>query len=467
MFKGLNKAIQGERNENVLNQMVYQYLNQNDIVWYNNNQASTYIERGYRGNANVFSIVRKIGDKKKIAPLQVYIEKSSKAFISKYKEYKYSGNAENHTYSKAMRSKALEFADDNELAKLLKNPNPNQTWAEFSDDCAGYFDTCGEFFIYGVGPGEDSKNFGKFTELYVMPAHLVTIVTGDVMNPIKGYKLRLGDQIKEIPSYAVCHMKTFNPEWDMSGSQLRGQSPLMAGLKHLKKNDIGLFASSKLIENRGAETIVSPNHADPKLWLNGDQVEQTQQKINEKVNGTANSGKTVVSGMPLQVAHLGFSPQALQIIESMGDDATTLCSLWGIDPILIGRGNGTYSNQEAARKAMVSDIVIPYLNNFEQKLMQWLVPAYSKADNKNYVLDFDTSVYPELQADLKLIKEVYLDSEILTTNEKRLMVNFDEIDAPENKVILVNAGKIPLSDATQPMEDDGEFKDAFGDYSGN
>jgi hypothetical protein len=171
--------------------------------------------------------------------------------------------------------------------------------------------------------------------------------------------------------------------------------------------------------------------------------------------------------MPLQVAHLGFSPQALQIIESMGDDATTLCSLWGIDPILIGRGNGTYSNQEAARKALVSDIVIPYLNNFEQKLMQWLVPAYSKADNKNYILDFDTTVYPELQADLKLIKEVYLDSEILTTNEKRLMVNFDEMDMPENNVILVNAGKIPLSDATQPMTDDGEFKDAFGDYSGN
>jgi hypothetical protein len=47
------------------------------------------------------------------------------------------------------------------------------------------------------------------------------------------------------------------------------------------------------------------------------------------------------------------------------------------------------------------------------------------------------------------------------------MVNFDEMDNPENNVILVNAGRIPLSDATQPMTDDGELKDAFGDYSGN
>jgi HK97 family phage portal protein len=466
MFKGLSKAILGNQriDNNILNQMVFQYLNSNDIVWYNNNQATVFVERGYRHNANVYAIVRKIGEKKKVAPLLVYKEKGSKTLTTKYKEYKYSGNSENHTRSIALRSKALEFAEENELAKLLRHPNPNQTWAEFSDDCAGFYDTCGEFFIYGVGPGEDSKNYGKFTELYAMPSHLVTIVTGDYMNPVKAYKLRIGDQIKEIPAASVCHMKSFNPDWNMQGSQLRGQSPLLAGLKYLKRNDIGIFASSKLLENRGAETIVSPNHADPKLWLNPTQVEQTQQTLDEKANGAGNRGRTVVSGMPLQATQLGLSPQALQIIESMNDDVTTLCSLWGLDPILLGRGTGTYANQEQARKSLVTDIVIPYLNNFEQKLMQWLVPAYSKADGVQYILDFDTSVYPELQSDLKLIKEVYLDSQILSTDEKRLMVNFDELGTDEAKVILVDAGKIPLADAAMSMPDDGELKDAFGDY---
>lgn len=467
MFRGLSKALSVNRglDTNILNQIAYQYFTNNDIIWYDNNQATIFVNQGYRHNANVYAIVRKISDKNKIAPLLVYTEKSSKHLTTKYKQYKYSGKSESHTQSIAMRSKALEFAEGNELSYLLNNPNPHQTWTEFMDDVCGFYYTCGEVFIYGVGPGEDSKNYGKYTELYAMPSHLVTIVAGDIMNPVKGYKLRIGDVTKEIDAKDVCHIKMFNPNWTVTGDQLRGQSPLLAGLKYLKRNDIGIFASSKLLDNRGAETIVSPNHADPKLWLNPSQVEQTEQKINEKVNGAANRGKTVVSGMPLQATQLGLSPQALQIIESMNDDVTTLCSLWGIDPILLGRGTGTYSNQEQARKALVTDITIPFLNLLEQKLMNWLVPAYSAADKVNYVIDFDTTVYPELQSDMKLIKEVYLDSDVLTTDEKRLMIHFDETATPEAQVILVNAGKIPLSDAAMPMQDEAELKDAFGDYS--
>lgn len=466
MFKGLSKVLGiSNHGNNILNQIAYQYFTNNDIVWYDNAQADVFINRGYRHNATVYSIIRKIGDKNKISPLLVYTEKpKSKQLVTKYKQFKYSGKSDTHTQSIPMRSKALEFAEDNDLAKLLKNPNPYQTWSEFMDDCSGFYNSCGEVFIYGVGPGEDSKNFGKYTELYAMPSHLVTLVAGDVFNPVKGYKLRIGDVTKEIPASDVCHIKMFNPNWTITGDQLRGQSPLLAGLKYLKRNDVGLFASSKLLDNRGAETIVSPNHPDSKYWLNPDQVTATEQKIAEKVNGASNRGKTVVSGMPLQAVQLGLSPQALQILESMNDDVTTLCSLWGIDPILLGRGTGTYSNQEQARKALVTDITIPFLNMFEQKLMQWLVPAYSKADKVDYIIDFDTTVYPELQSDMELIKKVYLDSEVLTTDEKRLMINFDERGTPDADVILVSAGKVPLSDAASEMPDDGNAKDIFGDY---
>lgn len=466
MFKGLSKIIGNfpTVENNILSQIAYQYFTNNDIVWYDNAQAEVFVNRGYRGNANVYAIVRKIGDKNKIAPLLVYTEKSGKNLTTKYKKFKYSGNSDTHTQSIAMRSKALEFAEDTDLGKLLQNPNPHQTWSEFMDDVSGFYNTCGEAFIYGVGPGEDSKNFGKYTELYAMPSHLVTIVAGDIMNPVKGYKLRIGDVTKEIPEKDVCHIKMFNPYWTVTGDQLRGQSPLLAGLKHLKRNDVGLYSSSKLLENRGAETIVSPNHPDSKYWLNPTQVTATEQALGEKINGPANKGKTVVSGMPLQAIQLGLSPQALQIIESMNDDVTTLCSLWGIDPILLGRGTGTYSNQEQARKALVTDITIPFLNMIEQKLMQWLVPAYSKSDKKDYIIDFDTTVYPELQSDMKLIKEVYLDSQVLTIDEKRVMINFDERGTPDADVILVDAGKVPLADAASSMPDDGEAKDLFGDY---
>jgi len=464
MFEGLKRAFIGKaetQGENRLSEMVYQYLNNSDIIWYNNQQGEIYINQGYRSNATVYSIIRKLGDKKKIAPPLVYVEKNANQ-RAKYKEFKYSGNAEHHTKSLTIRSKALDLNENNDLYKLLANPNPNQAWTEFAEECAGFYDTCGEVFIYGVGPGEDSKNYGRYTQLYAMPSHLVTIVTGDINNPVKGYKLLLGNQTLMIDAKDICHMKMWNPLWDLNGTQLRGQSPLMAGLRYLKKNDVGVYSSVKLLENRGAETIVSPNHPDSKYWLNPTQVTAAEEAIQSKVNGAVNKGKVVVSAMPLQATQLGLSPQALQIIESMDDDVTVLCSLWGLDPILLGRGAGTYTNAPDARKALVTDIVIPYLNNFEQKLMNWLVPAYNKSDNTKYVIDFDTTVYSELQPDLKLMRDVY-GSPSLTEDERRAIFSYDELGGEEGKAILVDQGKIQLSDILNPM-DEPAGKDLFNDY---
>lgn len=464
MFKGLKQLIQSKaepESRNLLNEMVFQYLNNSDIVWYNNQQSQIFINQGYRQNATVYSIIRKLGDKKKIAAPLVFTEKNRTSKF-KYKEYKYSGDPQKHSQSITMRSKALEFAEDSDLAKLLANPNPNQTWTEFSESVAGFYDTCGEVFIYGVGPGEDSKNYGKYTELYAMPSHLVTLVTGDITNPVKGYKILLGNQTIEIPFKDVLHMKMWNPFWDLNGNQLRGQSPLMAGLKYLKRNDAGIYASVKLLENRGAETIVSPNHPDSKYWLNPTQVTATEDAIASKVNGSVNRGKTVVSAMPLQATQLGLSPQALQIIESMSDDVTTLCAIWGLDPILLGRGTGTYSNQEMARKALIVDIVIPYLNNLEQNLMNWLCPAYDKSDGVKYVIDFDTTVYSELQPDLKLMKEIY-GAPSISEDERRAIFNYDELGGEIGAAILVDQGKLTIQDIIS-TQDDEALKDNFGDY---
>jgi hypothetical protein len=147
----------------------------------------------------------------------------------------------------------------------------------------------------------------------------------------------------------------------------------------------------------------------------------------------------------------------------MNDDVTTLCALWGLDPILLGRGTGTNSNQEMARKALIVDIIIPYLNNLEQNLMNWLCPAYDKSDGVKYIIDFDTTVYSELQPDLKLMKEIY-GMPSLTEDERRPLFNFDELGGELGAAILVDQGKITLQDVIMP-NDDAALKDPFGDYN--
>lgn len=461
MFEGLKKAItqvQPEKN-NLLNQIVYPYLNDNLVVWYNNFEAETFINKGYRGNATVYSIVRKIGDKEKIAPLQVFKEKN-RLQAQKYKSFKQS--IDHQAASKVIKTKALELAEDNDLAKLLKYPNPYQSQTEFFEAASGFYRTTGEFFIYGVGPGDDSKNFGKYTELYVLPSHLVEIVQGSTLDPVKGYKLKIGNQSLTIDAKDVLHMKMWNPLWDIQGSQLRGQSPLLAGLKYLTKNDSALFAATKAMQNEGAKGIVSPNHPDPKLWLTPTQVEATEAAMDSKLNGSDNQHKVAVSGMPLQYTQIGLSPVALAIIESMANDEQKLCGCWGISPLLFSPV-ANYANLKEAQKAMVTDVVIPYLNNLETALNRWLCPAFSQADGVTYTVDFDTSVYPELQMDLQVLKTVYGDAWQVSGNEYRNLLNLDE--DPKYDVNLVQSGLTPLDMVMNPPEPENQ-NDELGDYSG-
>lgn len=466
MFNRLFKADKPTQEENnLLSQIVFPYLNNNLVVWFDSDNSQFFVDKGYRSNATVYSIVRLIGDKKSIAPLQVYEQTNDKNATNKYKAYKYSGKPEQHAVSNVMRSKSLKYSDDNDLAKLLKYPNSYQCQSEFFKSLWGFYDLCGEAFIYGVGPGSDSKDYRKYSSLHVMPSHLVTIVQGDWKTPVAGYKLKIGDQTITIPAEDVLHIKTWNPNWTIAGNQLRGQSPLLAGLKYLTSSDSGVTAKTKAQQNEGAKGIVSPNHSDPKLWLNPTQVEATKEALDKKVNGNDNLHKVVVSGMPLQYNQIGLSPQAMQIIDSLKYDDEKLCNLWKLDPILLGLGTDTYSNKAAAEKTLVTNICIPDLNELEQKLMQWLVPPFNKSAGKVYVLDFDTTVYPELQPDTKMLKEVYGDSYQVTPNEFRAMLNLEASTEQGMDSNWVPSGLIQMSDLIS-SEEDQVLNDDFNDFTG-
>ena len=63
-----------ESNVNLLNQILYgQFTASTLVVWYDSNQQ-TFIDKGYKGNALVYSIIRKISEKGKQCPTYVYKE---------------------------------------------------------------------------------------------------------------------------------------------------------------------------------------------------------------------------------------------------------------------------------------------------------------------------------------------------------------------------------------------------------
>lgn len=424
---------------NLLNQILYgQFTASTLVVWYDSNQQ-TFIDQGYKGNALVYSIIRKIAEKGKQCPTYVYKETEAS---KKYKGSKYSTKDLNRTQANAMRKKELEdvtYLDP--VAQLIKHPNPMQTWSEFLDNMLTWYNTSGEVFVYGFTPSEGA-NKGKVQEMYCMPSNYVEIVAGSLFEPVRGYKLIIGDQNIEIPASQVLHIKNTNLTWDLNGAQLRGMPPLLAGLKTLQANNEATFAKQQTFQNGGAKGIISPNITNPEFWPSPDQRAKMDERIDERINGSKNINKIVASSIPLRYDAIGLSPVAMDIINSQNMDLQTLCGLWGVNPVLFS-SNATFANLEHAQKALVTDVLMPQLQMIEEKFTEWLAKGYGK----EYVIDFDISSYSELQPDVQVILDTYGKSPYFTGNEVRSLLNWHASLDPAMDVHWIPSNVLPSEEA--------------------
>jgi len=409
------------------------------VLWYNFN-AEDFITNGYTSNADIYSIIKKIIDKANVATPYVYVDKegvkSKKYLTTKYFRDTSVGAAKHRLEVR----KALDFADNNlDLVKLLKNPNEKQTWREFITLVRVFYFVQGEAFIYREAGDDDCA-----LSLQVIPAQqLVPFIengqlVGWRMSLLNGqYRDFIGDDMK-----AIMHMKMPNPLYDNKYNQFRGLSPLIAGLKYLKLDDTAIESWVKSVENEGAKGLISPNHANPELWLTPEQVDKTQAAVEAKIHGIDNKNKIVVSAMPLQYTQIGLSPDALNIINGIQHAGYKLCDLWGV-PATLFDPNPTYQNMKTASERFVKEVILPYLSLEEDKLNSWFVEPFKIRDNKNYVIDYDLSSYDELRLSIDET-EAYLKTH--TINEVRVMLGSDELEEEYANQVFIQQGMIPLSD---------------------
>jgi HK97 family phage portal protein len=435
---------------NLLDRALIGFQMNNLVVLYDN-KVDTYVKKGYQGNAMVYSIIQKLSEKRKEATLNV-MRKTGNSSKSRYKALKKSANIENIAKSRLYQAKEFEFVSESDpFFKIIKKPNPKQSSSQFIEDISKWWDIAGEFFIYGFRP-ENGLNRGKITEMYVLPSNLVELIQGDIMTPIRGYKLMIGDQSIVFPPEDILHVKSFNPEWNINGIQERGQPPLMAGSNLLQKNNAGIQSAMRNNENDGAKGVLSPDGRMGSEVLTSPQLGDLKQKIEDKVNGLQNKAKVVPSGLPMQYTAIGLSPVALDLIKGLEYDDEKLCGLWGVNPVMF-KPTATQANLEIAQKALVTDCCLPFLNMVEQELTEWLTKEWGA----QYVLDFDTQSYAELQPDMKMILDSLGKSHLFTGNEIRPLLGFDQSEDPAMSIHWIPINLVPASEA-MANPDFGDFE---------
>jgi len=365
------------------------------VTWQGADQRS-FVDDGYVANDIVYSIIKLITDKAKIAPFHVYKVVDEKA-AKKYKSLAAQKDI-NLKELEQLHKKAYElYTGDQRLNELLKYPNEEDCWSDLVEQWCGFKLITGNSFIYGKLI-EAGNNQGKPYELFALPSQYMAIIANiNVFPPTRaGYQLYYG-QMWSFDTKEILHDKYFNPQWGVTGGQLYGQSPLRAAAKNLTRSNEAKTAAVASFQNGGPAGVLFMNDEryDP---TSGQQQAQALKKAVSEKGGSLNYNSIAVSGYKVDWKQIGLSPVELNIIESEKWDLKALCNIYGVPSQLLNDSDSkTYNNQKEGEKALTLRCAIPLLNALTENLNRKLHTDWGYKGTNLYV-DYDISVYGELEA---------------------------------------------------------------------
>lgn len=348
--------------------------------------------------------------------------------------------------SYSLRSKAITQVEEpaDPLFKLLKNPNPYQTWAELAFEISVYW-TFGNGLLLG-NRLESGANAGQVRELYSLP----TAYFSGKNAGIAGYQSYVDvNGSLEIPGENVLHLRRINPDAENQNQRLWGMAKFTPARRLLAKSNSALDAEAEAMNNRGGRTILFPKYHEGQEISPNAGVRDATTALRRKLSQAGTNG---VAGFDVEIGALeiGMSPVDLNIIKSTEVTKEDYCALQDVNVISVfsSMTGSTFANKKEADKGSIRMGVLPDLNLFGQKLNQFILPAYNQARKYNRYIEHNTDVYPELQEDKKERME-WLEKMGSSINERREANGYSRVEMPEADLPLVPPGFTPITDFSQ------------------
>ena len=434
------------------------------IVTWQGADAQGFVNDGYVSNDIVYSIVNLIANKAKIAPFHVYkiIDQQAasqyKAAIQNPEQVKSWKELEN------LKKKAYELYDgDARLNELLKFPNEEDTWSDLVEQWCAFKLVTGNTFVYGKII-EAGANKGKPLSLYVLPAQYRAIIANvEVFPPMRaGYQLYYG-KLWSFTTEEILHDKYFNPQWNITGNQLYGQSPLKAASRTVTRSNEAKTAAVSAFQNGGPAGVLFMNDDRFDPTSGAEQAQALKKSVSEKA-GSQNYNSIAVSGYKVDWKDIGLSPVELGILESEKWDMVSLCNIYGVPSQLLNdAANKTYNNQQEGEKALTLRCAIPLLISLRDNLNRKLQTDWGYK-GENICVEFDTSIYKELEAN-KVEQVDWLDKAWWLTPKQKYeqmgleipdyinMEDLEKIYLPSNIAPMDDFAPMPIPDATSKVQD--------------
>lgn len=412
--------------------------------------ARASIEKGYADNTAVYSIINFSAEKFGSIPRYLYDAR---------KKDKDNYNA-----------RITEGPQYEALLKLLSNPNPEMTQAEFYEMIDIFYDSCGEAIIW-LNRGDVAQKYikpvldpmgvevmpGQFVdrtpleikqmpvlEMWVLPPGWVGVIPdpANIFSPA-GYWLDTGGKKLPLSKDDIIHWKRPNPVYDPTTlSHLRGLNPLKVGRRTLQENIDATAAMDRMFKNDGSKgALVNEN---PR-W---DTMDETQrQQIIDTIDSRVNNHEIKGS-----VATLGGKWQYLDFVKRSVDEALLdgkkftwqeICFLLKT-PYELFDGKTAYNNKLEAQRGWVSNTIWPKCNKLDEKLTKALALPFGLIGK--IVICSDINQLPEMQKDIAALITALGQAWYMSPNAKLNLLGQEPSPNPLFNEAWVPDGIRPISE---------------------
>jgi HK97 family phage portal protein len=376
---------------------------QDGIIYMIGNTPKNYLKQGYMKNPNLFAVINKI---------------TGSASRVRFK-----------LFDTSDREFPVEI-HDHPVIDLLNHPNPLFSAKEFLEAALAYKLVTGESFIakQRVPLG---ANKGRVQWLLPLPPQDVEIIQdADTGVPV-AYKYFDGKFKVTFPAEDIIYMRYFNPE-----GGIRGLSPLCAGREVLAHSNDILRSNRKLTTNMGASGIIQLGDAESEY--SEEQVELASKKFDNKYAGPDNYGKLMFLGTKVNYVPIGLKADDLGLHEASKMTMRDICNIYGVSSQLLNDpDNRTYNNVQDARRALVTEVVIPLLELYTSSLNMHLLRDYEKTDGRHYELRVDKQHFEEIREAELALTQTLAAAWWMTLNERRRAMGLEPVKGEEGDRIMM------------------------------
>lgn len=163
----------------------------------------------------------------------------------------------------------------------------------------------------------------------------------------------------------------------------------------------------------------------------------------ETLSGAANAGKPIILEADMDVVQIGINPRDAQLLESRQASAEEICSLFGVPPTMIGRGDKASSwasSSEQLNLWFLNYTLIPWMRRIESAVTDGLLTPVEQLE---YYAEFNPEAM--LRGDTESQREFFASAAqngYMNRNEIRKIRNLPPI--PGGDVYTVQSNLVPI-----------------------